>query len=103
MYNIHTQIVGFEWDEDKNRENIRKHGISFEEALTAFKDKHAPCSFDPEHSNEEDRFLLLGMSSRLRVIVVCHCYRINGSTIRIISARKATNHETKDYRRYNAG
>ena len=86
----------FEWDENKAKINIEKHGITFEEASTVFEDYNSLFRDDPDHSDEEDRFLLLGMSSYLRVLVVCHCVR-EGDTIRIISARKATNNEKKQY------
>ncbi len=89
----------FEWDEKKNKENIRKHGISFDEAQTVFFDENAMRFFDPDHSQDEDRFIMLGMSFKLRALVVCHCYREGGAKIRIISARKANKHEKKDYRR----
>ena len=87
----------FEWDEDKNRENIKKHGVSFQEAQTVFLDENAMRFFDPDHSLDEDRFIMLGMSFKLRVLVVCHCHRKNDTVIRIISARKADKHEAKDY------
>ena len=87
----------FEWDASKNRENIRKHGIPFEEAQTVFLDENAIRFFDPDHSQDEDRFIMLGMSFKLRVLVVCHCYRKNDTVIRIISARKADKDEVKDY------
>jgi uncharacterized DUF497 family protein len=87
----------FEWDEDKNRENIKKHGVSFQEAQTVFLDENAMRFFDPDHSRDEDRFIMLGMSFKLRVLVVCHCHRRNDTVIRIISARKADKHEAKDY------
>ena len=87
----------FEWDEGKNRENRRKHGVSFEEAMTVFYDDNAVEFFDDEHSEEEDRFLLLGVSGRLRVVMVCHCLREGGDVIRLISARKATGSERKHY------
>ena len=87
----------FEWDEDKNRENIKKHGVSFQEAQTVFLDENALRFFDPDHSRDEDRFIMLGMSFKLRVLVVCHCHRKNDTVIRIISARKADKHEAKDY------
>ncbi len=87
----------FEWDEDKNRENIKKHGVSFQEAQTVFLDENAMRFFDPDHSRDEDRFIMLGMSFKLRVLVVCHCHRKNDTVIRIISARKADKHEAKDY------
>lgn len=87
----------FEWADEKNRNNIRKHGISFEEAGTVFADSHARLIPDPDHSDEEDRFVLLGMSQKLRVLVVCHCYRKSEEVLRIISARKATKREQKFY------
>jgi hypothetical protein len=85
--------IRFEWDERKNRENKRKHGVSFEEAQTVFLDENAMRYFDPDHSGDEDRFLILGMSFALRVLVVCHCYRADDFVIRIISARKANKRE----------
>jgi hypothetical protein len=87
----------FEWDENKNRVNRHKHGISFEEAATVFADDYALLIVDPDHSDLEDRFILLGMSSSLRIIVVCHCYQVSEDVIRIISARKATRKEANDY------
>jgi len=87
----------FVWDAGKNLANRRKHGVSFEEAQTAFHDENARVYFDPDHSEEEDRFILLGMSLQLRVLVVCHCYREGESVIRIISARKADKREQGDY------
>jgi len=89
--------ICFEWDDRKARENKRKHRISFEEAQTAFLDENAMRYFDPDHSADEDRFLMLGMSFRLRILVVCHCYRASDSVIRIISARKADKREQADY------
>lgn len=89
--------VRFEWDEAKSRMNLRKHQVSFEEAQTVFLDENAIRFFDPDHSADEDRFLMLGISYRLRVLVVCHCFRVNDSTIRIISARKADKAEERDY------
>jgi len=89
----------FEWDEEKNRVNQRKHGIRFEEAQTAFFDEDARVFDDPDHSDDEERFLLLGLSSMLRVLVVVHCLRDRGDTIRIISARKATKTEREAYAR----
>jgi len=86
------------WDPHKNRINIRTHGVSFEEARTAFHDENAKVYFDPDHSETEDRFILLGMSFQLRVLVVCHCHRESEKVIRIISARKADKDEQKDYR-----
>ena len=87
----------FEWDETKNRENLRKHRVSFEEAQTVFLDENAIRFFDPDHSADEDRFLMLGISFRLRVLVVSHCFRVNDDVIRIISARKADKAEEADY------
>ena len=89
--------ISFEWDERKNRENKRKHKVSFEEAQTVFLDENAIRYFDPDHSDDEDRFLMLGMSFTLRVLVVCHCYLADDSVIRIISARKANKREQADY------
>ena len=89
--------IYFEWDVHKNEANVRKHKISFEEAETVFYDENARIIADPEHSQDEDRFIILGLSSVLRLLVVCHCYRQNDEVIRIISARKATKNETKYY------
>ena len=89
--------LGFEWDRWKNKGNIRKHGVAFEEARTAFFDENAIQFFDPDHSEEEDRFILLGMSFKLRVLVVCHCFLESETTLRIISARKADRAEERDY------
>jgi uncharacterized DUF497 family protein len=87
----------FEWDAKKARANQKKHGVSFEEAKTAFSDEHGLVIDDPEHSDSEDRFVLLGMSAALRVLIVCHCYRARGDVIRVISARKADDQEQGDY------
>ena len=81
----------FDWDENKNRINLEKHGITFEEASTVFFDDRAILFDDPEHSIDEDRFLLLGMSETAKVCIVCHCYRESDTVIRIISARQARN------------
>jgi len=89
--------IRLEWDERKNRENIRKHKVSFEDAQTVFYDTNAIRYFDPDHSEKEERFLMLGMSFTLRVLVVCHCFRASDSKIRIISARKANKREQADY------
>ena len=83
----------FEWDEKKNRSNRRKHGVWFEEAQSAFRDPNGRVFYDPEHSEEEDRFILIGVSSTARPLVVVHCYKESDSVIRIISARKATKKE----------
>lgn len=87
----------FEWDERKATVNAKKHGVSFEEARSVFFDERARLIEDPAHSQAEERFILLGLSSSLRLLLVCHCYRFEGNVIRIISARKATVRETKSY------
>ena len=89
--------ITFAWDERKNQENQRKHGISFEEATTIFADENARLIHDPEHSQAEDRFVLIGFSAKLRILVVVHAYRQDEKQIRIISARKATPKERKQY------
>ena len=91
--------MNFEWDENKAATNQQKHGITFQEAATVFQDEDALQIFDPDHSEAEDRFILLGMSSILRILVVFHCYRANDDVIRIISARKATRNESSTYKR----
>ncbi len=87
----------FDWDENKNRINLEKHGITFEEASTVFFDDRAILFDDPEHSVDEDRFLLLGMSETAKVCIVCHCYKESDTVIRIISARQATRKEEQRY------
>jgi len=87
------------WDARKAKQNIKKHRVSFEEASTVFFDERAIEFFDPDHSEQEDRFLMLGLSGRLRVLVVSYCLRKKGSEIRVISARKATSKEQKVYNR----
>lgn len=87
----------FEWDDRKAAANITKHGVSFEEARSVFVDERAKLISDPDHSEDEDRFVLLGLSSALRLLLVCHCYRSENNAIRIISARKATAKESKSY------
>lgn len=89
----------FEWDEAKAKANVKKHGVSFEEAKSVFLDDQARMIPDPDHSAEEERFILLGFSSSLKLLVVCHCYRAGERIIRIISARKATRTETQIYER----
>ena len=89
--------IQFDWDQKKAAENVKKHGVTFEEARTVFFDDRAKLIDDPDHSEDEDRFVLLGVSNTLKVILVCHCYRQEGNVIRIISARKASRHETKQY------
>ncbi len=90
-------MLRFDWDEQKNRVNRTKHGVWFEEAQSVFHDPHARLFYDPEHSEGEDRFILLGVSSAARTLVVIHCYRGSDSMIRIISARKATRKELRFY------
>ena len=87
----------FEWDNKKNASNIRKHGVSFEAAQTVFFDENAIEFDDPDHSIQEESFILLGLSQSLKVLVVCHCHRSDESKIRIISARKATKKEQGAY------
>ena len=87
----------FEWDDRKAAANLKKHGVSFDEAKSVFVDEHARLIDDPDHSEDEDRFVLLGLSSALRLLLVCHCYRSAGNVIRIISARKAIARESKSY------
>ena len=95
MYNI---IIGMNvtWDEAKNLSNQKKHGVSFEEAETVFYDDEALLKYDEMHSQEEERFVMMGMSKASRVLVVCHCYRM-GDVLRLISARKATKREESQY------
>ncbi|MFH1355546.1 MAG: BrnT family toxin [bacterium] len=89
--------INFKWHDAKNKTNKKKHKISFEEAQTVFLDENAKMIHDPDHSLNEDRFILLGMSLNLRILVVCHCYKEDNNIIRIISARKATKREQKEY------
>ncbi len=89
----------FEWDLAKAEMNLSKHGISFDEAKTVFLDENARLIPDPDHSDEEDRFILMGLSAQLRLLTVCHCYRGENDTIRLISARKATKTESSWYTR----
>jgi uncharacterized protein len=86
----------FEWDDRKAAANLKKHTVSFEEAKTVFIDECAKLIDDPDHSDAEDRFVLLGVSNALRLLLVCHCY-LDGEVIRIISARKANRAEAKFY------
>lgn len=90
-------MIKFEWNPSKARSNLRKHGVSFEEAKSVFYDEHAVQFVDEESSREESRFLMLGLSNELRVLLVCHCERDTGEIIRIISARKATKNEREYY------
>ncbi|PIX59780.1 MAG: hypothetical protein COZ47_10635 [Lysobacterales bacterium CG_4_10_14_3_um_filter_64_11] len=87
----------FEWDSQKAEANAKKHGITFDEATSVFADERAKLIDDPDHSHAEDRFILLGLSRSLRLLVVCHCYRDRNNTIRLISARKATAAESLQY------
>ena len=89
--------VKFEWDKNKNELNQKKHKISFEEAKTVFYDEEALLIDDPEHSQEEARFIILGLSKRANLLVVCHCYRASETVIRIIFAKKKKKNETKQY------
>lgn len=88
----------FQWDEQKNRINQKKHGISFDEAKSVFFDDNAIQFWDDDHSETEERFLLLGKSYKMRLLLIVHCYQEEDSIIRIISARKATKNESKNYR-----
>ncbi len=90
-------MIKFEWDPRKDSANQRKHGVSFEEAQSVFFDENAVQFYDEHHSEQEDRFIMLGLSIRSRILVVCHCERESGNVIRIISARKATRSERKYY------
>ena len=94
-YNVH--MIKFEWHPSKAAANLKKHQVSFEEAQTVFYDDFAVQFFDDEHSQEEERFLLLGMSVHSKLLLVCHCERQGGEVIRIISARKATKRESAFY------
>ena len=96
-YNVHMQALRIEWDKKKNNANRKKHGVSFEEARTVFYDENAIQFYDPDHSDEEDRFILLGLSFKPRVLVVCHCFRVSDTVVRIISARKADKEEEREY------
>ena len=93
----------FEWDPNKAKTNIEKHGISFEEATTVFADEQAVLFDDPDHSEDENRSILLGFSAMAKMLIVCHCLREESNVIRIISARKATKTEEKQYVEINQG
>ncbi len=90
----------FSWDEKKNKSNLAKHKVSFEEAKSVFYDDNARVIFDPDHSKAEDRFIILGISKLLNILTVVHCYKEHDSDIRIISARKATRNEKNEYTGY---
>ncbi len=91
-------MIMLEWDPPKASANLKKHQISFEQARSVFYDEFAVQFFDEEHSYEEERFLMLGMSSGAKLLIICHCEREHGAVIRIISARKATKRESAFYR-----
>ena len=97
MYIVNMKALQFEWDDRKEKSNIKKYGISFDEARMVFYDENAIQFFDPDHSEDEDRFILLGISFKLRVLIVCHCCRKSETVIRIISARKADKDEENEY------
>ena len=96
-YQYNVRMINFDWDAAKAAANFQKHGVSFEEARSVFYDEFAVQFFDEEHSGSEARFLLLGMSTGARLLLVCHCERHEGNTVRIISARKATKREASFY------
>ncbi|GHU67195.1 hypothetical protein AGMMS49983_17990 [Clostridia bacterium] len=96
-YNITTNGILFEWDPRKNLLNMKKHRVTFDEAITVFFDDCYLEIDDPDHSDDEERFLALGLSSKSRLLLVCHCFIQDDHTIRIISARKATTSEAKQY------
>jgi len=100
MYNVRMDSLQFEWDNRKDKANVKKHGVSFEEARLAFYDEFAIQFFDPDHSETEDRFILIGTSHKLNTLVVCHCFREEETVIRIISARKADAEEEQAYWSY---
>jgi len=93
-------MIKFEWDKQKAKSNFAKHKIAFAEASTVFEDEKSRLITDPAHSLDEDRFIIIGFSLNLRLLVVCHCYRDNDEIIRIISARKATKKETIQYEEF---
>ena len=97
MYTYRSGALRFEWDRRKAALNARKHGVSFEDARSVFFDERARLIDDPDHSEVEERFVMLGMSSSLRMLVVCHCYRDEENVVRIVSARKATARESRSY------
>ena len=90
--------IRFDWDKNKARINLAKHKVSFEEAQSVFDDDNARLIFDPDYSENEDRFILLGLSCSLKILTVVHCYKDKNNIIRLISARKATNREIKNYK-----
>ena len=92
--------IKFSWDNNKSQSNLKKHQISFEEAKTVFDDENARLIFDPDHSVDEDRFILLGFSCNSKILTVVHCYRDDEQNVRIISARKSTKIEENQYREF---
>ena len=100
MYNVRMSELRFEWDDKKEKANIKRHGVSFDEARTVFYDENAIQFFDPDHSEDEDRFLMLGISIKHQTLVVCHCFRESETVVRIISARKADRTEEHEYWRH---
>jgi uncharacterized DUF497 family protein len=97
VHYMYNKDVNFTWDPKKARSNLQKHGVPFEEAVTVFYDPLAKVAHDPEHSNDEDRFILVGHSQKNRLLFVIHIYRESTNTIRIISARRATKREMRDF------
>ena len=93
-------MIHFEWDSAKSQSNLAKHGIDFEEAKSVFSDEFARVIYDENHSSIKDRFVILGMSEKLRILVVVHCFRQDDEVVRIISARKATPNEQKQYKEF---
>jgi uncharacterized DUF497 family protein len=90
--------IEFTWDDNKDRENIKDHSVSFDEAETVFYDPNAKIIYDPDHSREEDRFIIVGLNKALNLLIACHCHKEKEEQIRIFSARKATKVEKKQYR-----
>ena len=92
--------IKFSWDHNKSQTNLAKHKISFEEAKTVFSDENARLLYDPDHSEDEERFILLGLSYKLKILTVVHCYKDTEHHIRIISARRSTKKEEKQYKEF---
>lgn len=99
MYNVIIKSIQFTWDENKNEINKKKHGISFEEATEVFSDGNAILFDDPDHSLEEDRFLIIGAIKSSKICIVSHCYKDDDNIIRLISAREATKRERTVYQK----
>jgi len=89
--------IRFTWSKNKAKKNLAKHDVSFDEAMTVFYDEEARLIDDPDHSGEEERFIIMGLGIKLKLLIVCHCYRDNDAVIRIISARKANKSEVHFY------